>query len=92
MAEEDGAFRRADEKGTGRLKVSLRRQQIEVAKGGNVTMLIWPGKRLLEQSDKREVREEATVTRKGEGLALTPEDEAFLKRMGRMEARPHLSD
>ncbi|HEX7262220.1 MAG TPA: hypothetical protein VF258_10430, partial [Luteolibacter sp.] len=46
MAMRDGEFRRAYEKGFGRLKISLRRQQIEVAKGGNPTMLIWLGKQL----------------------------------------------
>jgi hypothetical protein len=37
----------------GRFKISLRRQQIETAKKGNVSMLIWLGKQLLDQSDKR---------------------------------------
>lgn len=80
---EDGEFRRAYEKGLGRLKISLRRQQIEAAKGGNTAMLIWLGKQLLEQADKREVKEDATVTRRAEGLCLTPEDEAFLRRKDR---------
>ena len=79
MAVADGEFRRAYEKGMGRLKISLRRQQIETAKGGNVTMLIWLGKQLLGQADKAEVKEQATVTTKGERpLQLTPEDEAFI--------------
>lgn len=43
-------------------------------------MLIWLGKQFLDQSDKREVKEESTVTEKTARLALTPEDEAFLKR------------
>jgi DNA-binding response OmpR family regulator len=45
-----------------RLKVSLRRQQIEAAKKRNPTMLIWLGKQLLEQRDKIEVKIDATVT------------------------------
>ena len=53
MAKEAGEFRRAYEKGFGRLKIPLRRQQIETAKKGNVSMLIWLGKQLLDQSDKR---------------------------------------
>ena len=81
MGKDDGEFRRAYEKGFGRLKISLRRQQIEAAKGGNVTMLIWLGKQLLDQADKREVKEESTVTTKAErSLELSEEDEAFLKR------------
>ena len=81
MAKKDGDFRRSYEKGFGRLKISLRRQQIESAKSGNVTMLIWLGKQLLDQADKREVKEEATFTQKSERpLALSPEDEEFLRR------------
>jgi hypothetical protein len=54
---------------------------IESAKSGNVTMLIWLGKQLLDQADKREVKEEATFTQKSERpLALSPEDEEFLRR------------
>ena len=80
MGSADGDFRRAYDRGFGRLKISLRRQQIEAAKKGNVAMLIWLGKQLLEQADKREVKEEATVSQKQEPLALTPEDEEFLRR------------
>lgn len=54
MEDQNGAFRKAYEKGYGKLKISLRRQQIETARKGNVSMLIWLGKQLLEQSDKRE--------------------------------------
>ncbi|MCW1885609.1 hypothetical protein OKA04_12795 [Luteolibacter flavescens] len=80
MGMKEGDFRRSYDRGFGRLKISLRRQQIEAAKGGNVTMLIWLGKQLLEQADKREIKEEATVTQQAGPLALTPEDEAFLRR------------
>ena len=80
MAKPDGEFRRAYEKGFGRLKISLRRQQIEIAKGGSVAMLIWLGKQMLDQADKRELVQEATVTEKVAPLALSPEDEAFLRR------------
>lgn len=38
-------------KGREALKQSLRRAQIEVALGGNSTMLIWLGKNILGQSD-----------------------------------------
>jgi hypothetical protein len=88
MAKQDGEFRRAYEKGFGRLKISLRRQQIESAKGGNVSMLIWLGKQLLDQADKREIVQEATVTEKVAPLALTPEDEEFLRRKAKIVSAP----
>jgi hypothetical protein len=80
MGTKEGAFRAAYDRGFGRLKISLRRQQIESAKAGNTAMLIWLGKQLLEQADKREIKEEATVTQKTATLELTPEDEEFLRR------------
>jgi hypothetical protein len=81
MGKADGDFRTAYDRGFGRLKISLRRQQIEAAKGGNITMLIWLGKQMLGQADKAEVREDSEVTTVAQKpLALTPEDEAFLKR------------
>ena len=39
----------------------LRRQQIEAAKKGNATMLIWLGKQLLEQSDKAETASQSDL-------------------------------
>lgn len=80
----EGEFRRSYDKGFGRLKISLRRQQIESAKGGNVSMLIWLGKQLLGQADKHETKQEATVTQVPSPLALTPEDEEFLRRKARV--------
>ena len=40
--------------------LSLRHKQFNLAKGGDKTMLIWLGKQLLGQSDKREVRADMT--------------------------------
>lgn len=40
------------QKGRENLKMSLRRWQLEAAKKGNVTMLIWLGKQMLGQTDK----------------------------------------
>ena len=37
------------------LKQTLREKQIQIAKRGNVTMLIWLGKQMLEQRDKQEI-------------------------------------
>jgi hypothetical protein len=45
-------FRAAWDRGQANLKLSLRRQQVKLADTGNVTMLIWLGKQLLNQSDK----------------------------------------
>ena len=39
-------------KGRAVLKQKLKRKQIEVAMGGNVSMLIWLGKQYLDQSEK----------------------------------------
>ncbi len=47
-------------------------------------MLIWLGKQLLDQTDKRAITEEATITEKVAPLALTPEDEEFLRRKARL--------
>ena len=86
MGMKDGEFRRSYDRGFGRLKISLRRQQIESAKGGNVAMLIWLGKQLLDQADKREIKEEATVTQKTATMELTPEDEEFLRKKAAISA------
>ena len=53
-------------KGRASLDKSLRRNQTEVALSGNVTMLIWLGKNMLDQSDKQEIRgsEEAPLVLK----------------------------
>lgn len=41
-------------KGKGNLKQRLKKKQISVALGGNVSMLIWLGKQYLGQADKSE--------------------------------------
>ena len=69
------------------MRISPRRQQIESAKAGNTAMLIWLGKQLLEQADKREFREETTVTQKTATLELTPENKHFLRRKSPIEAQ-----
>lgn len=45
-------FRDLIEKGRSETKQALRRAQIKVALGGNVSMLIWLGKNILGQSDQ----------------------------------------
>jgi hypothetical protein len=86
MAKADGDFRLAYDKGFGRLKISLRRQQIEAAKGGNITMLIWLGKQMLGQADRQEVKSEAHVVSRATVTALSPEDEEFLAKKARILA------
>ena len=86
MSAETGVFCRAYKKGLGRLKVSLRRQQIEAAKKGNPTMLIWLGKQLLEQRDKIETKNDTTV-RAGEPVKLTARDEEFLRKKAEVVGR-----
>lgn len=49
-------------------------------------MLIWLGKQLLDQADKREIKEESTVTQTAGRVRLTPEDEAFLRRKAGLAA------
>lgn len=45
-------------KGRANLRMSLRRKQLDVAFKGNVTMLIWLGKQMLDQKDKQEISSE----------------------------------
>lgn len=42
-------------KGRANLKLSLRRKQIQLAMDGNVTLLIWLGKQLLDQVDRQQL-------------------------------------
>jgi len=70
------------EKGLANLKQSLRRKQVDLANGGNVTMLIWLGKNLLGQKDRSE------VTGK-DGASLVPGTIVFtMPRNGRDTAVP----
>jgi len=52
------------EKGRAELRQSIRRKQVSVALGGNVTMLIWLGKNLLDQRDKQEIHTEGDLYEK----------------------------
>jgi hypothetical protein len=56
----DKGFSAPIEKGRMRLNRSLKRKQVQLARQGNVTMLIWLGKQYLGQKEKSEsvVREE----------------------------------
>jgi hypothetical protein len=68
-------------------RISLRRRQFTAAMKGNISMLIWLGKNLLNQRDRVEqinvndpleelVQE---FRRRGDALALTPSDEDPIK-------------
>lgn len=50
----DEPFHDAVERGREKGKLSIRREQIKMARAGNATMLIWLGKQLLGQKDKVE--------------------------------------
>lgn len=65
-------FGEAIKKGRFELNKSLRRKQVELAKAGNPTMLIWLGKQLLDQRDKSEV--DATVKHEFIDLSAIPDD------------------
>ena len=54
MAERGQEFH-AYKKGLSDLKTSLRRKQVQLALEGDRTMLIWLGKNILGQTDRREV-------------------------------------
>lgn len=45
-------FKDYRKKKQGKVRMQLRQKQIEVALNGNVSMLIWLGKQILDQSDK----------------------------------------
>lgn len=77
MADTDGEFFRAYKRGSTDLKRSLRRDQIEAARKGNATLLIWLGKQLLGQSDKIETKSEVKQDVK---MKLTPEMEAEIQK------------
>ena len=55
MADEESDFFHAYKKGFAKARMALAKKQLEIALGGNVTMLIWLGKQWLEQTDKQEI-------------------------------------
>ena len=52
IKDEKCEFSKRYKKGAADIRKSLRRKQIEIAKKGNVAMLIWLGKNLLGQRDR----------------------------------------
>ena len=50
------SYHEAQERGQSRMKISLRRRQIQVAESGNPTMLIWLGKQHLNQRDSLDMQ------------------------------------
>ena len=51
----DEEFCRVYKKGLDNCRVSLRRQQYQLAMEGDKTMLVWLGKQYLEQRDKQDI-------------------------------------
>lgn len=49
------------EKGRSNLRMSLRREQVRLALGGDRTMLIWLGKQLLGQRDTQQMEHSGGV-------------------------------
>lgn len=58
-------FRDVLERGRAKGRESLRRAQWHAAEQGNVSMLIWLGKQILKQRDRREVTGELTQHHQG---------------------------
>jgi len=54
-------FSRIIAKGKEGGKIRLRQKQFDVAMKGNVVMLIWLGKQILEQSDKQEMKHSGSI-------------------------------
>lgn len=63
-------------------KISLRRKQMDIALGGNVTMLIWLGKQYLGQSEKSDQNISIPTTNV---TVLTPEERKALLKVARGE-------
>lgn len=69
-------------KGRANLKERLRRKQIQVALGGNVSMLIWLGKQYLEQSDSiKETGELKVILERREVLTVIQEQKISEERV-----------
>ncbi len=58
-------------KGRAHIRMSLRRWQLDAAKAGNPTMLIWLGKQMLKQSDQIDLQ----VSQKERPLKDVPNEE-----------------
>lgn len=54
-------YRQALDQGRARLRLSLRRKQLQLARKGSVPMLIWLGKQYLGQSDRQVVHQAQRV-------------------------------
>lgn len=68
-------------KGRAQVRISLRRWQLEAARKGNATLLVWLGKQMLGQRDKSE--EELEVEKKALAQTLSKEDLAEVIKLAR---------
>lgn len=48
-------------KGKEKMKITLRRLQWQAAQKGNVVMLIWLGKQILDQAEKQEIKQDVQM-------------------------------
>ena len=66
-------FATSIEKGRAEAKASLRRMQWQAAQKGSTAMLIWLGKQVLDQNDKREVTANMNVSQGFDASKLSDE-------------------
>lgn len=74
-------------KGRANLRMRLRMKQLEIAMRGNVTMLIFLGKNMLNQSDRQEIDHSGKIEYPA-GVLLIPkvaDKEKWLKEVGGLE-------
>lgn len=81
--EKDEEFMRVYKKALDNGKMSLRRQQYQLAMKGNCTMLIWLGRQYLGQTDKveSEVEEDTNKTIEVKIIKPSEEDKERLKKL-----------
>lgn len=81
--EKDEEFMRVYKKALDNGKMSLRRQQYQLAMKGNCTMLIWLGRQYLGQTDKveSEVDEDTNKTIEVKIIKPSEEDKERLKKL-----------
>jgi hypothetical protein len=85
-------FSKEIEKGRENGKTRLRKKQIEIALGGNVTMLIFLGKNMLGQSDAMRTElsgPEGGPIRTDGSFRPSTEDEAVIRRIADARAKLH---
>jgi hypothetical protein len=72
--EENSEFLRVYKTAWANGKKSLRRKQWEMAEEGNATMLVWLGKQILGQRDKRDIEQKTELKAQGGITIYVPEN------------------